>query len=61
MPRADELEHGDRIRLPYTDEIVEVESIDVHFNRVTVNYRHAIRRFPGQYTVHPHHEFEDCS
>lgn len=61
MPRADELEHGDRIRLPYDDRIVEVVEVNHYWNRVTIFWRSSIGGIEGHYTTYPHRELEDCS
>lgn len=57
MPRADELEPGDRTRV--TGLIVEVEHVEVFTNRARIHYRW--RGVHGTFVCPPHVEMEDCS
>lgn len=56
MPRADELEHGDRTRI--SGLIVEVEHVEVLTNRARIHYRW--RGVEGTLVCPPHMEMEDC-
>lgn len=56
MPRADELEHGDRTRI--SGLIVEVEHVEVLTNRARIHYRW--RGIEGTFVCPPHVEMEDC-
>lgn len=58
MPRADELEHGDRIRHPHTGDIVEVTKITNLLSKTRVYFK--ARGMHGRFVTHPHHELEDC-
>lgn len=61
MPRADELEKGDRIRLPEWagGGIATVDHVTVFTNRARVHWKRFGER--GSITVPPHTELEDCS
>ena len=61
MPRADELEPGDRTRNPHTRLIVDVLAVENHTNRTTIVYETSIGHHPGRLTCPPHTELEDCS
>lgn len=56
MPRADELEPGDRTRIAGL--IVEVEHVEVLTNRVRVHYCWHGER--ATFVCTPHVEMEDC-
>lgn len=61
MPRADELAHGDRIRLPphIGSEIVVVDHVTVFTSKARVHFR--AKGHYGNFTVSPQYELEDCS
>lgn len=59
MPRADELERGERIRHPTTGDIVEVVKITNLLNRTRVYFK--ARGMHGRFETHPHAELEDCT
>lgn len=60
MPRADELEPGDRTRNRHTNEIVDVLHVENYANRTIIVYQTSIGHRPGRMTVPAHMEMEDC-
>jgi hypothetical protein len=60
MPRADELESGDRTRLPQWG-IVEVEARHDRLTRTAIDFKTAIGGHRGRVWVAPHAEMEDCT
>ena len=61
MPRADELEHNDRVRLPdwAGGEIVVVDHVTVFTNRAKIYWKRYGER--GSITLTPQAELEDCT
>jgi hypothetical protein len=59
MPRADELEHGDRIRHPDLGAIVEVVRVRNMLSKTRVTFR--AKGQHGSFDCNPHKEIEDCT
>lgn len=61
MPRADELQRHDRIRLPehIGSEIVEVDHVVTFTTKSRVHFRH--RGHHGWFECSPQYEIEDCT
>jgi hypothetical protein len=59
MPRADELEHGDRIRHPVTEQIVNVVRVRNMLSKTRVHFR--AHGQSGSFDCNPHKEIEDCT
>jgi formylmethanofuran dehydrogenase subunit D len=61
MPRADELSHGDRIRLPphIGTEIVVVDHVTNFLTKTRVHFK--TKGHYGNFVVSPQYELEDCT
>lgn len=57
MARADELEPGERIRHPTTEEIVEVTKVTNLLSKTRVYFR--AKGMHGKFETHPHKELEE--
>lgn len=57
VARADELEHGERVRHPHTEQCVEVVKITNRLSYTKVYFRD--RGTHGWFSVPPHYELEE--
>jgi hypothetical protein len=57
MPRSDELEPGDRIRHPHTEQVVEVVRVRNMLTKTRVHFK--ARGFHGSFDCNPQKELEE--